>query len=105
MVAAAKPAARTLTWTPNTDEFSPTAGLLVISQKGTETAYVVTEFPTGHPGRGFQLSRPTGGEGYAVFCSTRGAEGDSCECADHAYRHRACKHMAAIRRLLELGRL
>lgn len=96
---------RTLTWTPNTDDHSPTAGLLVITQKGTVTAYVVTEFPTGHPGRGFQLQRPAGGEGYAVFCSHHGPEGDSCECADHAYRRRPCKHMAAIRKLLELGRL
>ena len=95
---------RTMVWTPNADEFSPTAGALTIEQGGKETTYVVTEFPTGHPGRGFTLVK-LGGGAYDVFCSHRSPAGDSCDCYDASYRRKACKHVAAVRKLVEIGKL
>jgi len=100
-----KPATRTLRWHPNTDPVSPTAGLLTIETgKLPPASYIVTEFPTGHPARGFYLTRPLG-SGYTVFCSTHGVEQDSCDCPDLFYRARRCKHILAVRKLIELGKL
>lgn len=97
---------RTLTFTPNTDDASPITGLLTLNCGKVPVAYVVQEFPTGHPGRGFQLTKVGGDScGYACFLSLHGAAGDSCECPDSLYRHRACKHRLALRKLLEMGRI
>ncbi len=67
-------------------------------------AYVVTEFSTGMTARGFVLSKVVGGGGYSVSCSRHGAGGDSCDCPANTYR-RKCKHMGAVRFLVEAGRL
>lgn len=94
---------RTLRWIANTDECSPTAGCLLITINDNLKGYVVVEYPTGTVGtRGFSLSQIGGGEGYSVTCGTRG---DSCECPDALYRKRACKHTAAVRKLLDMGKI
>lgn len=94
---------RLLSFVPNSDPHSTTAGLLTLTVGKDTDSYVVTEFPTGHPGRGFTLSKPAG-NGYTVFCSQHGAEADSCDCPAATYRGK-CKHRDAIRTLLNCGRL
>ena len=95
-------ATRTLRWVPNADDWSPVAGALTITIDGKATTYTVTEFPLGLPGRGFQLATVGGIESYGVECGPRQT---TCECYDSLYRRRACKHIAAVRKLIELGRI
>ena len=105
MLATITLAPRTLRWTPNGDDFSPTTGALEVTVKGKVTCYVVREFPTGLTGRAFQLTKVGGdGSGYAVICSHRGAKYDECECPAHAFRGK-CRHRDAVRKLLDLGKL
>jgi hypothetical protein len=108
----AKPAKgpeRTVQFTPNIDdEYSPVAGVIEIVIDGKATRYVVSEFPTGWIGRGFMLFKIGSAEeakDYNLFLCQRGAEGDSCDCADAIYRGRACKHLGAVRKLIEKGNL
>lgn len=97
--------ARTLRFTPCTDPYSPTAGALEIQRGKARTVYVVCEYPSSVTGRAFQLTKLGGdSSGYAVIASHRGAEYDACECPAFL-RKCSCKHTAAIRKLLDLGRL
>jgi len=84
-------------FTPSADEYGPTAGLLEIETERAGTVYRVEEFPTGWEGRGFRLTKVTGGEeAYFVFCSQHGAEGDSCDCKGMTYAGN-CKHTDSVR--------
>ena len=105
MTATATKTARTLRWTPNADAFSPTTGALEVADRGKTTVYVVTEFSAGWPGRSFHFAKVTGGDGYDVFACRHGEEGDSCTCYAHSYRGGVCRHIAAVRKLLDLGKL
>lgn len=97
---------RTLRWTPNGDDFSPTTGALEVSVKGVVTCYVVTEYACAWPGRSFHLTKLGGdGSGYDVFVCRHGSEGDSCTCYANSYRRGVCKHRAAVRKLIDLGKL
>lgn len=98
-------AKRTLRFTANTDDMSPTAGVLTICDSGVCDSYLVTEYSTGRLERGFQLTKLLGdGAGYAVECSREHA---TCECDGHKFRgrKRACRHIAAVRKLIEMKRL
>lgn len=99
------PAARTLRWTPNDDDFSPTAGALAVTVKGKTTTYVVQEFPTADIRRGFVLSKVGGdASGSTVLVDCRGARWDSCDCEGWKFK-RKCRHAAAVRKLVDLGKL
>lgn len=81
------------------DAFHPLAGTLTIEDKRSSTDYLVTEFPTGWEGRGFQLDKLDVGtdqeaEGYAVYCGRNGQD-RQCECRGFL-RHGHCKHVSAI---------
>lgn len=94
-----------LTWYPLSGDDMPQAGFAVITTDRDRTAYSVTEFTCGWPGRGFYLSKIGGEgtdktqEGYSVFCSKHGPEADSCECAGFT-RWCHCKHVDTVRALL-----
>ncbi len=100
-----KPAAtRTLRWTANHDDYSPTCGALEISQNGQVSVYTVAEFPTGLTGRGFHITK-LGGTGYACIASRRGAKYDSCECPAFTLGRKRCRHVSAVRKLMDMGRI
>lgn len=102
---AKKPAERFVSFRANPDgDYDPIAGTMTIAVGTEATDYVVTEFPTGWIGRGFTLFKVGADpKDYSVFVCQRGAEGDSCDCADAIYRGRACKHLGAVRKLIERG--
>ena len=105
MTTATKPAAtRTLRWTPNHDDYSPTCGALEITQGKNTTVYTVAEFPTGLTGRGFHVTK-LGGEGYACVISCRSPQYDSCECPAWTLGRKRCRHVSAIRKLIEVGKI
>lgn len=93
---------RTLRFTPNTDDMSPTAGLLTLTVGRDEDAYIVAEYPNGHVGRGFTLTKL--GDDFAGYSVECGPRGDTCDCEGFKYR-RSCKHTASVRLLLDSGRL
>ena len=85
-------------FTPAAGEYEPVAGVMAIDTGRSSAEYLVTEFPTGWDGRGFQLDKLAGGTdaeagGYAVFCG-RGARA-SCECRGFL-RWGNCKHADAV---------
>jgi len=94
---------RVLTWHPNHDDHSQTAGAVEIADNGKRSVYVVSEFVTGLTGRGFTMTS-LAGQGYTVVISDRGARWDEYLCEGWKYR-RACRHCAALRRLVDIGKL
>jgi hypothetical protein len=99
------PATRTLRFTPNNDDYSPTAGALEINADGKATVYIVEEFPCDLIRRGFVLTKLVGdGSGPTVFADCRGARWDSCSCEGFRFKHR-CRHCGAVRKLVDTGRL
>lgn len=95
---------RFLKWTPNADDHTPTAGVVEITDNGKHSTYLVVEFPTGLTGRGFTVTSLLGGQGYTVILSDRGSRWDECQCEGWKFR-RTCRHCAALRRLVEVGKL
>lgn len=87
-------------FTPTGGDDGPHAGCLVIDLGRTVTAYLVTEFPTGFPGRGFHLSKLTEGsdaecDSYDVFCGQNGQD-RSCDCKGFT-RWNHCRHEVSVR--------
>jgi hypothetical protein len=96
-----------ITWEPFDADAGPAAGQLLIDTDRSRTAYLVSEFPTGWPGRGFHFKKLTAGtdpesESYSVFCSARGPAGDTCECKGFTFKGH-CKHADAIRAMVGNG--
>lgn len=100
-----------IAWLPVDDDAHPqVAGLLEIATVPRYTAssrveYVVSEFPA-DVGRGFVLaktSRGTDGDSssYHVFAAKHRGN-DSCTCKGNVYQG-TCKHVDAIRALIENG--
>ncbi len=94
-------------WFAATDDHTPQAGFVVIDTPDASTCYVVTEFPTVWPGRGFYLrkwvsrsGRDKDVEAYSVLCAKAGARADTCECRGFV-RWSHCKHADAMRALVE----
>jgi hypothetical protein len=74
---------------------------------GTETqAYGLTQLETDFGVAGFHLSKADKGdnhtEEYDVLLHGRDS---SCTCPDHTYRHRLCKHIAALDSLIRAGKI
>lgn len=97
----------TLTFLPSSNDYSPVCGVLEIGSSRGRTMYCVTEFPTGFEGRGFNLGKIGDDvrveENYAVFCGRR-PESDTCECLGFLSVG-SCKHLKAIRTLVNAGQL
>lgn len=85
----------------------PGTGTLEIQDKRTVTRYAAFEFPCGFDGRAVRLVKFDGTPGsdadadaYAVFV---GRAGDHrCDCKGHSYTGH-CKHVAAVKALLDNG--
>lgn len=83
----------------------PAVGTLLIESPTRRAEYLVEEFPAGWQGRGFQLSKLSGGTdatetGYAVFCAPGGA--CSCECKGFV-RWGHCRHAEAVASCVKEG--
>ena len=86
----------------------PGCGLLSIDTARATVEYLVAEFPADLRGRAFHLAKVAGTPGtdaetdaYAVACGPAG-EPVSCECKGFAYgRGKPCKHLVAVRALIE----
>lgn len=92
-------------WYPLAGDDTPQAGFVVVDTQRGSKAYSITEFPVSWHGRGFYFSKLTPGtdksaEGYSVFCSAHGPEGDDCECRSSA-KNGYCCHRDSARALLE----
>jgi hypothetical protein len=96
---------RTMTFTPEVDDFGHGVGTLRINDRGAVTRFTVLEFPSRFHGRDFMLAKFDGNEMYSVFCSANGAAADSCDCAAAKFRKATCRHRLAIRKLVAAGRL
>ncbi|WP_439627425.1 hypothetical protein [Gemmata sp.] len=84
---------------------TPAAGTLLIESPTRQAEYLVEEFPAGWQGRGFQLSKISGGTdadetGYSVFCDPKGR--CSCECKGFV-RHGHCRHAEAVASCVKEG--
>jgi len=95
--------------------WEPETGILTIeTQRGRQrhkAVYVVDEIPVDWPGRGFQFSKPEGEPGsdeeadqYTLFLSPAGTQ-DTCECRGFLRWKKPCKHLSALRQLVEIGEL
>jgi hypothetical protein len=84
----------------------PGTGELAIDDVRSSTRYAVAGLPCEFDGRAARLVKLTAGtdreaEGYSVFCAAPGSrDHDSCECKGF-YRHGRCKHVAALRAMLD----
>jgi len=98
----AKKPARTLTlagWDATTK-----TGTLTISEGTKAVAYVLTEIDAGYAERAFRFEKVEDGEAYHVSLER---QGHTCECLGHLrHGHRTtCKHIAAVLKLIETGKL
>jgi hypothetical protein len=96
--------------TTNTIRFTPSAtamgGLLTIDTKRSRAEYLLAEFHATN-GRAFHFAKLTSGtdpesESYTVLCVKPGHGYDSCECRGF-HRHGHCKHVEAVKAILENG--
>jgi hypothetical protein len=74
---------------------------------GEETqAYGLTRLETDFGVAGFHLGKADKGDGHAEeYDVLLDGRDSSCSCPDHIYRHRQCKHMAAIASLIQAGKI
>lgn len=98
---------RGIRWTPCEGHSCACSGRLQIIQgkRGQDSAtYLLTEFPPDAgfgDGRAFRLDKADGSEGYNLFVAAN-PQDCLCDCAGFAYgRGRPCKHVTALRALLE----
>lgn len=80
------------------------APILAIRKGKAEDLYTVRELPVGagFDGRGFALLKDRTGEHHNTFLADTGQ--DSCDCPGGTYTGR-CKHLDALRHLIDSGRL
>lgn len=97
----------TITFLPSSNDYSPVAGVLEIGSSRGRATYCVTEFAVGFDGRGFNLGKIGDDvrveENYAVFCGRRPGA-DTCECRGWVATG-GCKHLRAVRDLVNAGQL
>lgn len=82
---------------------------LLIRKHRHEFLYTLAELPCGFDGRAFTLTRDTDGQVYNVFIARNGQD-STCDCAGFTFTSDdptggRCKHVDAIRHLIETGRL
>lgn len=77
-------------------------GVVQIEVQGVGASYMVWPVPGSSGGREFTLLKQGEEQPYHVRIN-----GDSsvCDCPDHQYRHRECKHLEALRALVTAKRL
>ena len=95
-------------WTP--EATAPARGCLIVSTRRDITTYAATEFPA-DGGRAFRLVKLIGGTdrtvgAYSVFIATPGGgEYDTCECKGFLASNSHCRHVSAMRAILENAEL
>ncbi|GEM_PF-3921534 len=89
--------------------YLPAAGLLFLTEGKRSTGYLLVETTTeGTKGRSFQLAKADG-TAYDVLLA--GGPDSQCDCPGFTHHGfairggRGCKHLAALAKLIELGRL
>jgi hypothetical protein len=85
--------------------FDPATRVVRIDTRRSSTSYAVVEFPTDFKGRAFRLEKLDAGsdaesEAYEVLCG-RAGEFDRCDCRGFLRWNLPCKHVNAMKALIE----